>query len=197
MGHPRLEWRAPCFGEGSADAWTPLCPDTYVKETEEAPGWFVLRFRVWDEEYGDEFSCYFQRWSDKEDGVAVYVAGLQGEDEEWGPYFCPLGEAYLREVPPCLVFTCALSLDLDLQIFEAIFTTIAGNQVLHACEALPPVLCMEHLWALVMETIKDNGMLLSPNQEIRVLLEGEVVELPLEAVLWYETAPIGWLQRCA
>ena len=193
----RLEWRADCLGDGKAgNVWTLFEPEavkTWVQETEEAPGWFVSRFDLWHDGRGLALCCHFEAWTDSaEEGVAaVYSVKPQsddGTDEEGLVPNLLFGRAYVKEVPPGLILTCALSVDLEDRSFEAGFTTLAGNQVLRAREPLPPVLCVEHVWSLGVDRLLENGLLRSRNQELQILLESHVVELPLEAVLWYEPA---------
>ena len=196
----RLEW-ADRWGAGP-DEWAILSPEDMgeVRETEKAPGWFMDYCEKWPEEDEEEdapdepVDFYFAGWHDREQGVAKY-------DRGYG--FCwhscgGMDRFYVREVPGPLVFICVLSVDHALHTFDAVFTTLAGRQILTVTQKmLPTLLTMGDLIAMATNAAKADSLLRSQNQEVCVLLDGHAGATPLcpHAVLWSKHPPhVGLLQ---
>ena len=180
--HRRLEWTrckqgtdlATSIAEAGPAAWEPVCPETLVQDFDEAPGWFafMLFVRV------DGSTLRGDRPERLSDDVWVYMVDLYDSDAEWY-YECPIA---VREVPSGLIFNCSISI-LEDKWFEAIFTNLAGKQVLRLLQALPPKLSMGCLIFIIKIYAQRQGLLQSQNQEVRVLLNNSTVELPWNVIL--------------
>lgn len=185
----RLEW---ALGSGEApEEWRLL--ETGDRKIQGPLGiWFPKHFIAWDDDQYRALHCYFDEWSAQRQGVAVFFT--EASHPEFG-VGVPVGTAVVRQVPTCLVFTCQLTLLQETCSFEAVVATLSGKNVMRLEESLPSVLTMEHINISIAETAEAIGVLLSVNQEVHVLLNGSCTELPDEAILWCEQAPVGWLQR--
>lgn len=184
---PCLEWAWDGAGPGD---WT-LLDAVDVEDAPHFPGWFVPSFELWDETSAVSWTCKFVNWASDQMGAAVYSAGIDLGSHGYIAY----GAILVRHVPCCLVFNCALTIDPSSESFDATFYTLAGNVMLRVQDQLPGILTLDHLLDYVLDTVEGNGALQSRNQSVRLLLNGEALELPPMAVLWCDTSPCGWLQR--
>eukprot|EP00438_Fugacium_kawagutii_P023392 Skav207556 [mRNA] locus=scaffold1538:18636:19208:+ [translate_table: standard] len=184
---PCLEW---AWGGAGPGDWT-LLEAIEVEEAPGFPGWFVPSFELWDETSAVSWTCKFVEWASDQENVAIYAAGIDLGFHGYIPY----GTIFVRQVPCCLVFNCDLTIEQNSETFEAKFYTLAGNVMLKVQDTLPGILTLDHLLDYVLDTAEENGALESRNQSIRLLLNGEALELPPTAVLWCDTSPCGWLQQ--
>eukprot|EP00435_Cladocopium_sp_Y103_P033248 s362_g8.t1 len=154
-----------------------------------AADWFLPCFQMLDGQ-GQDHLYTFEKWSTEVDGVAIYT-----KEKDAHQVAQHVGVAAVRKVPTNLVFNCDLTIIEESYSFRAFYTTLAGREVLRVEDTLAPILTLEHIVSHIAEAAKNMGLLQSRNQELHLLLNGSVIELPEEAVLWCEDAPIGWLQR--
>lgn len=185
-GQLRFEWS---WSGAGPDDWT-LLGDAVLEQVTAAchfPGWFLPGFEFWDDCSGMSLECRFSKWASDEAGTAEYVAtGCYGA--------LSFGIVLAREVPACLVFSCALTAHLGNQTFQATFTTLAGNETHRIQDTLPGFLTLGHLLDDLADALEAKDMLQSRNQRIRLVLNNGPIELPRETVLWSNAAQKGWLQ---
>ena len=180
----RLEWTqcrrgvawgdlAASIAEASPAAWEPVCRETLIQDIDEAPGWFALMLWVRVDGHLRRGDHPVQLSGD----VWVYM-DLYDSEEDWY-YECRIA---VREVHSGVIFNCSLS-KLEDKRFQAVFTNLAGNEVLRFQHAQPPKLTKGCLVFLTQIHSRRQGMLQSQNQEVRVLLNNTSVELPADTVL--------------
>ena len=180
----RLEWTR-CHPDNSAKCWALLGLNIVYASTEDARGngWFLPRFTCADPVSGVSLECVFLAWCPERPGVALYTS------EEW--HYEPLmsypgDKVYVREVPEALVLTCATT-NLETCGCEATFTTVAGSMLLHIPLHTNLWLSLEDpVFLTVLATAAQNH-LQSRNQEICLLLAGQVgpfANLSIPANFW-------------
>ena len=134
----------------------------------------------------------YREQSEWEDDEEMRGAATTRDDDQRARKLAVLfGQVVVRKVPCALVFHCHLSI-LEPRRFHAIFTTLAGNQVLDLQEELEDVLTAAYLIQRVKRMAELNGQLRSQNQEIHVVLNGAAEALDKDAVLWTTSPrPVG------
>ena len=100
----------------------------------------------------------------------------------------------VREVPPGLVFQCALRVTQN-ERYEATFSTLAGVRVMRVEEDILLSLVMRQLLEHIRETAVATGRLRSNYQKIFVVVNDSKEEIAPNTLLWHKHYPIGWLQR--
>ena len=86
----------------------------------------------------------------------------------------------VREVPPTFVVTCGMT-RISQDRFQAKFTTLSGELMLRV-ECPPPCVAAAGLTMRACQAAATQGRLRSCNQEVCVLLEGELEPLGIEKV---------------
>ena len=182
----RLEWTR-CRPDNSAKSWELLGINIVHARTEDARGngWSLPRFTCADPVSGVSLECVFLAWCPDRPGVAVYIS------EEW--HYEPLmsypgGEVYVREVPEALVVMCATT-NLETGSCEATFTTMAGTMLLHTPLRTNLWLSLEDTVFLTRLAAAAQNHLQSRNQEICLLLAGQVkpfAKLSVPGNIWHD-----------
>lgn len=157
-----------------------------VDEIDEAPGWYVpavfLRLPGARAVAVEGLRLLGQFW--------VYNVDVMHDNDDEDQELFYDGKLILREVPTCLVFGCSLNI-LDGKHFQAVFTNLAGNEMLRIMQELPPKLTMGALVGLMKAQADQLNLLQSHNQEIKVLLNGAKAELGADTILWNSLWPIS------
>jgi hypothetical protein len=169
------------------EMWEPLPMDAFVviQEIDEAPGWYIPAvFLTLPGGRGiatEGLRLLGHIWVYK----VEFVHNNDHDDQE----LFSDGTVAVREVPPCLVFNCSLAV-FENRYFRAVFTNLAGNEVLRLEEDLPRTLTVGHLICSVRCQAHSLGFLQSFDQEVKVLLNGAVVEFCPHIVLWNMRHPV-------
>lgn len=192
-GNSKLSEVAQFLTDADPSMWKRVAPPClFIQDIEEAPGWYTpIIFLELDGKSGlgvDGLRLLGKCWI-----YNIEAADDNDDDMEGGLY--KVGRVAVREVPPCLVFGCEISVSSTGNRFRAVFTTLAGNKILRIENAsMPLILTLGCLVRMVRKAARTNGFLQSWNQEVRVLLNGELSELTEQTVLWNQIQQNGWLQ---
>ena len=131
----------------------------------QAPGWFMPRLNIVDQGNHVFSECRFHKWCGEEPGVALYDAE-EMDFAAWVNY--PAGQVYVQEVPPPLVVTCSLT-RIEEGCFEAVFTTMAGERILHIPRTSNLSASMEELAIDAAIAAVGQGRLQSRNRQVYAL----------------------------
>ena len=193
MADVRLEWAERACARFEEWNLLEVAEETIQQRPDVPAGWSLSGFALQNIE-GLYIQYCFQRWSEDHEGVALYTKEECHPDEH-SDALQLAGILYVRKVPACRVLNCQLSINETSRSFRARFSTLGAEPVLMVEDMLDPILLMEHLCHFVVETVESTRVLLSINQDFRIMLNNSAVQLPENAVLWFQAAPIGWLQQ--
>ena len=169
-------------------SWEELAPDPRLDELLER--WTEIQPPTVDEPHeddfylfvGDDFLCC--RPDVKLPHSPIWIYSVRAEDPAAPPHlqtaaFDEARQVPLREVPPTFVLTCGLA-EIAPGRLQAKFTTLAGELMM--CVQCPSPADAALLTMSACEAAAHQGRLLSRNQEVCVLLEGESEPLGIEKV---------------
>jgi len=162
-GSRRFEWSRR-FPAGPTD-WMILDHADACETAAQAPGWFMPRLNIVDQGNHVFSECRFHKWCGEEPGVALYDAE-EMDFAAWVNY--PAGQVYVQEVPPPLVVTCSLT-RIEEGCFEAVFTTMAGERILHIPRTSNLSASMEELAIDAAIAAVGQGRLQSRNRQVYAL----------------------------
>lgn len=170
-------------------SWEELTPDPRLDASMER--WTESQPPTVDEPHEDDFYLFVDgdflccRPEEMFQRCQVWIYSVRAEDPAVPPQlqtaaFDEGRKVAVREVPPTFVVTCGLTEILPGR-FQAKFTTLSGELMLRV-ECPPPGAAAAALTMSACQAAASQGRLRSCNQEVSVLLEGELEPLGTEKV---------------
>ncbi|CAE7302612.1 unnamed protein product [Symbiodinium sp. CCMP2592] len=170
-----LEWSR-CL-EGGPGSWSLIDSDGAAFTTEATPRWDLHFFST---DFVERLQCRFVQWHPADAQVAVFEAEELDYDT-WINY--PAGKVYVREVPSPFVVACSIT-PVSQNAVDAVFTTVAGGELLRITGMSNSLPEMEELAASAALAVAAQGRLRSRNQAVCTAFDGQLVTLALSHDMW-------------